>query len=70
MQLENMIEERGCYILCLQETKIQNFNMPFIKKFAPRRYNTFDFVPSDGASGGILVLWKLEWCHFLGSYHL
>ena len=30
--------------------------MPLIKKFAPCRFDKFDFVPSLGASGGILVI--------------
>ena len=56
--VRDKIEESGCAIICLQETKVQHFDMPFIKKFAPRRFDKFDFVPSDGASGGILVLWN------------
>jgi hypothetical protein len=32
--------------------------MSFIRKFAPRRFDCFDFIPSVGASGGILVLWS------------
>lgn len=32
--------------------------MSFIRKFAPRHFDCFDFIPSVGASGGILVLWN------------
>lgn len=32
--------------------------MQFIRQFAPRRFDKFDFVPSIGASGGILILWN------------
>ena len=32
--------------------------MSFIRKFAPRRFDAYDFVPSIGTSGGILVLWN------------
>jgi len=32
--------------------------MSFIRKFAPRRFDCFDFIPSVGASGGILVVWN------------
>jgi exonuclease III len=52
------MDESGCSIVCLQETKIQFFGPSFIRKFAPRRLDKFDFVPSIGASGGILVLWN------------
>ena len=47
-----------CSIVCLQETKIEHFEMSFIRKFAPRRFDAYDFVPSIGTSGGILVLWN------------
>jgi hypothetical protein len=32
--------------------------MSYIRKFAPRRFDQFDYVPSTGASGGILVVWN------------
>jgi exonuclease III len=62
--VRNKIEESGCSIICLQETKLQSVDMHIVKKFTPRRYDKFDFVPSLGASGGILVIWNSA--HFLG----
>jgi hypothetical protein len=32
--------------------------MAFVKKFAPLRFDCFDFVPSIGALGGLLTLWS------------
>jgi hypothetical protein len=32
--------------------------MQFVRNFAPRHLGCFDFIPSIGASGGILVLWS------------
>ena len=29
-----------------------------IRKFAPKRFDKFDYVPSHGASGGILLVWN------------
>jgi hypothetical protein len=55
--VHNKIEESSALIVCLQETKKESFDMNFIKGFAPRRLDQFAFVPSDGASGGLLVLW-------------
>lgn len=45
-------------MLCLQETKREHFDMSFIQKFAPRCFDSFDYIPSVGASGGILVIWN------------
>jgi exonuclease III len=55
--IRNKIEESSASIVCLQETKRGDFDASFIKKFAPKRFDKFGYVPSDGASGGLLVLW-------------
>ena len=52
------IEESSCSVICLQETKREHFDASYIRKFAPRRFDSFDFIPSVGASGGILVVWS------------
>jgi hypothetical protein len=52
------IDECGYSIVCLQETKIQFFDSSIIRKFAPRCLGKFDYVPSIGSSGGILVSWN------------
>ena len=46
------IEESACSVVCLQETKREHFEMSFIRKFAPRCFVHFDYIPSVGASGG------------------
>jgi hypothetical protein len=55
--IRNKIEESLASIICLQETKRGDFDLNFIKSFAPRRFDQFAFVPLEGASGGLLVLW-------------
>jgi len=50
------IEESSCSVICLQEMKREHFDASYIRKFAPRRFDSFDFIPSVGASGGILVV--------------
>ena len=55
--LRNKIDESSCSVLCLQETKRESFDMAYIRKFAPRRLDKYDFIPSIGLSGGILVVW-------------
>jgi len=56
--VRDKINESGCSIVCLQETKRENFDTPFIRQFIPKRLDKYEFVPSIGASGGILVAWN------------
>jgi endonuclease/exonuclease/phosphatase family metal-dependent hydrolase len=63
--VRDKIEESACSVFCLQETKKEHFDQQFVRNFAPRRYDYFDFVPSIGASGGILVGWNTS--HFRGQ---
>ena len=58
LALFNKIEESGCTILCLQETKKEHFDLEYIKKFCLRRFSKFAFLPSVGASAGLLVVWN------------
>lgn len=55
--IRNKIDECGANMFCLQETKRNTFDLSYIRKFAPKRFDKFDFCPSEGASGGILVCW-------------
>lgn len=63
--VRDKIEESACSIICLQETKCEHFDMSYIRNFAPKRFDLYDYVPSAGASGGILVLWISF--HFSGA---
>jgi hypothetical protein len=56
--IKEKIEESSCAVFCIQETKRDHFDHSFIKKLAPKRFNKFEFSPSVGASGGILVGWN------------
>jgi exonuclease III len=56
--IKDKISESGCDVVCLQETKRQTFDAQFIKKFCPARFDAFEFLPSVGASGGIITIWK------------
>jgi exonuclease III len=56
--VRSKIEESNCSIISLQETKCASFDHKFIRKFCPKRFDCFAFVPSTGASGGILVVWN------------
>lgn len=50
--------ERKSEIICLQETKKDSFDLSFIKNICPSDFDSLEFLPSVGASGGILVVWK------------
>jgi hypothetical protein len=56
--VRSKIEESNYSIIYLQKTKCASFDHKFIRKFCPKRFDCFAFVPSYGASGGILVIWN------------
>jgi exonuclease III len=56
LAIASKIDECGCDIICIQETTREDFDIQFIRKFAPKRFNKFEFLPSIGASGGIIIL--------------
>jgi exonuclease III len=58
LALRNVIDECGCDVICLQETKKDSFDMAFIKSCCPPCFDDFLYIPSNGASGGIIVIWK------------
>lgn len=57
LALGNKIDEAGCSIICLQETKKETFDHSFIRKCCPRRFDKFEFIPSREASGGLVTIW-------------
>ena len=56
--ISNKIEESACVVVCLQETKREEFDLQYLRKFCPKRISKFVFLPSIGASGGILNAWN------------
>jgi exonuclease III len=56
--LRSHIDASGCSIICLQETKRASFEHSYIRKFCPRRFDKFICFPSDGSSGGLVVIWN------------
>jgi exonuclease III len=57
LALMNAINLSGCSMVCLQETKKCDFDINFIKSYYPKRFDDFVFIPSDGASGGLIIIW-------------
>ena len=58
LALWNAINVSGCAVICLQETKKYHFDPGFIKTCCPARFDEFIYVPSAGASGGLIVIWN------------
>jgi exonuclease III len=56
--IRDTILEAESDVFCFQETKRQNFDSQFIRKFSPPGFDSFEFLPSVGASGGIITSWK------------
>jgi hypothetical protein len=56
--IRSKIVESRSEIVCLQVTKRDAFDINFISKFCPRDFDSFEFMPSIGASGRIIVIWK------------
>jgi hypothetical protein len=63
--IRNKLEESSANIFCVQEIKREAIDLLFTRKFARKRFDKFDFCPSVGASGGILVYWASN--HFSAS---
>ena len=45
------------HIVCLQETKIERMDLFLVREVWGGRFVEWEFLPSRGASGGILVCW-------------
>ena len=58
LALSNAISVSGCAIVCLQETKKPVIDLAFIKSCCPKRFDKFAYIPSRGASGGLLAVWN------------
>lgn len=56
--IKNKVLSTQCDIICFQETKKDSFDSSFLRKICPIQFDSFDFLPSVGASGGILIPWK------------
>jgi exonuclease III len=56
--IKSKILETNCEIICLQETKKENFDQSFIRQFCPSTFEHFEFIPSIGASGGTIIICK------------
>lgn len=50
--------ENNYDVICVQETKRSVFDRSFIHQFCPSCFDKFEYLPSNGASGGTIIVWK------------
>lgn len=55
--LRKKIDESNCNIICIQETKREQFDQNYLRNFCPGKFNQFAYVPSIGNSGGLIIIW-------------
>jgi exonuclease III len=55
--IKNMIKEWQADIICLQETKMEFITTQIVLSLWRCRYVDWMFLGSNGASGGILLMW-------------
>lgn len=56
--IKNKVVDLSCDIICFQETKKESFDAAFLKNVCPPNFDRFEYLPSVGASGGIITAWK------------
>jgi exonuclease III len=56
--IRSKVNEMGCDIICLQETKREDFDNSYLRNFCLLSFGCFDFIPSMGYSGCTIVIWK------------
>lgn len=45
-------------MVCLQETKRSHFDITFLHNFYNSQFDSFEYLPSNGASRGSIIIWK------------
>jgi len=55
-----LVGEKAPWIVCLQETKLSAFDSSFVSSLWGNSSFNFSFRPSEGASGGLLIMWDTK----------
>ena len=58
LALSDVIQSSGCAIIYLEETKMPTFDATTLKSLCPKRFDRYAYIPSIGASGGLLTIWN------------
>ena len=73
-EVRNVVRRYKCDLLILSETKLDSFSSSLLRAIGGKRLTQWNFLPSQGASGGILIGWNTTigsmLDDFKGSYSL
>lgn len=53
-----LIQDSSCDIVCLHETKLQEFNDRLLKSLRGKKFDCWDVKDSEGSSDGLLTCWN------------
>ena len=56
-EVRNIVRRYKCDFLILCKTKLDSFSLPLLRSIGGGRLNQSEFLPSQGAAGGILIDW-------------
>jgi exonuclease III len=56
-QIKNALKLWKGEVICLQETKLENISRSVVRSLWSNRFADWKFLESEGASGGVLIMW-------------
>ena len=56
-KVRNIVKRYKCDVLILCEIKLDSLSQPLFRNIGGGRLNNWEFLPSQGASSGILIGW-------------
>jgi len=57
LKIRNLLKQWKADIICLQETKLDLISIRIVKSLWGSQFADWCYLPSSGASGGILLMW-------------
>lgn len=73
-EVQNVVRRYKCDLLVLSETKLDSFSSSILRTIGGGRLTEWNFLPSQGASGSILISWNITMGimleDFRGTYSL
>jgi len=67
--IRDRVVDSNSDVICLQETKRAAFDDAFLRNICPPSFDKYKVFPSNGASGGAIVIWKSSLFHGTLVFH-